>query len=166
MQLSTVLSASLVAVASATYPPINLGTYTTKWELSFIAWSPFTPTTTEEVTKVCDSHGALNGTATWTSVAAYDYYYNTNPVKPVCRNPFNITDDATGTTYYNLELACEDDSVSLTAGPVVTAVVDGNTNKEIQKCVQVPKSGAQYGACTEAYGGAVSYQFACTADGI
>ncbi|KZL87039.1 hypothetical protein CI238_02210 [Colletotrichum incanum] len=134
MQLSTLTGASFLAVASAqnvSYPPINLGTLRFPHGNVFVAWSPFTPTKTQELIDVCDSRGAIKGTATWTAVRTY----NTYVYDPICRNPFNITDDATNTTYYNLELACVDDNIPLTEIPQVTAVVDRATNKTIETCV-------------------------------
>ncbi|KAK1676807.1 hypothetical protein BDP55DRAFT_660812 [Colletotrichum godetiae] len=159
MQLSTLLGASFVAAASAALPPINLGYLSYPHGNLFVAWSPFTPTTTQEITDVCDTRGAVKGTATWTTIRAY----NTYVFKPICRNPFNVTDAVTNTTYYNLELACVDDNIPLYANPEVTAVVDTKTNKTVETCVPVSLNGqSTYGACSDHFSG-VSYSFACSA---
>ncbi|KAL0944728.1 uncharacterized protein CTRU02_202615 [Colletotrichum truncatum] len=163
MQLSTLFGASLLAIASAqetetSYPPINLGYFSFPHGNTFVAWSPFTPTKTQDVELVCDTSGAIKGTATWTGIRTYSTYV----FKPICRNPFNITSDETGETYRNLELACEDDNVPLYARPVVTAVVDRATNKTIQTCVPAVVEGDNYATCTTFRGQGVSYEFACS----
>ncbi|GKT51119.1 uncharacterized protein ColSpa_11300 [Colletotrichum spaethianum] len=164
MQFSTIISAAFLAIASAentTYPPINLGRFYYPHGNQFVAWSPFTPTTTQEVAELCDSRGAIKGTATWTAVRVW----NTYVFDPICRNPFNLTDDATNTTYYNLELACVDDNIPITAEPEVTAVVDRNTNKTIESCVPVPTDTGIGGgvSCTRGADGGLNFQFACSA---
>ncbi|KAF4871690.1 hypothetical protein CGCSCA1_v009048 [Colletotrichum siamense] len=161
MQLTTLVGASFVALASAlntSYPPINLGYFSYPHGNLFVAWSPFTPTKTSDVQEVCDTSGAIQGTATWTSIRAY----NTYVFDPICRNPFNVTDDATNTTYYNLELACEDDDIPLYAEPEVTAVVDVATNRTIQTCVPAVVEGENYASCSKAPYQGVRFSFACS----
>ncbi|TKW49115.1 hypothetical protein CTA1_2604, partial [Colletotrichum tanaceti] len=113
MHFSTLLAATFAAVASAkdtAYPPIiNLGRFGYPHGHQIIAWSPFTPTTTQDVVKLCDTRGAVKGTATWTAVRTV----NTYVLGPLCRKPFNLTDDDTGVTYTDLELACVDDDVDI-----------------------------------------------------
>ncbi|WYZ35947.1 hypothetical protein EsH8_X_000594 [Colletotrichum jinshuiense] len=159
MHFSTLVSAFFVAAASAqnTYPPINLGTYGFPHGNIFVAWSPFTPTTTQEVVDVCDAKGAIQGTATWSAIRTASTYV----LKPICRNPFNITDDATNTTYFNLELACVDDNIDIGLQPQVTAVVDTATNKTIETCVPAPIATTTgcHGTTFESF----SWQFACSA---
>ncbi|KAF4835241.1 hypothetical protein CGCTS75_v002746 [Colletotrichum tropicale] len=161
MQLTTLVGASAVALTSAlntSYPPINLGYFAYPHGNLFIAWSSFTPTKTSEVQEVCDTHGAIHGTATWTSIRAY----NTYVIDPICRNPFNITDDATNTTYYNLELACEDDDIALSLEPEVTAVVDVATNRTVQTCVPSVVEGENSATCSTGTFQAVRFSFACS----
>ncbi|KAK2052692.1 hypothetical protein LY76DRAFT_322872 [Colletotrichum caudatum] len=166
MHFSLLFNAAFVAVASAkttAYPPINLGRFYYPHGNQFVAWAPFTPTTTQEVAEVCDARGAIRGTATWTAVRVW----NTYVFDPICRNPFNITDDATNTTYYNLELACVDDNIPITAEPEVTAVVDRNTNKTIEICAPVPTDSAVGGgvSCSNPANGGLQFQYACTTPG-
>lgn len=161
MHFSTLIAASFLAVASAqdtSYPPINLGTFGYPHGNQFVAWSPFTPTTTQDVGEVCDTRGAITGTATWTAVRVA----NTYVFDPICRNPFNITDDVTNTTYYNLELACVDDNIDIGLEPQVTAVVDTATNKTIETCAPVP-SADSYSQCTIDRSAGLSWKFACSA---
>ncbi|GKT48274.1 uncharacterized protein ColSpa_08455 [Colletotrichum spaethianum] len=159
MQLSTTLGAYFVAVASATLPPINLGYFDYPHGNQFVAWTPFTPTTTQDLTEVVDTLGAVNGTATWTAVRTV----NTYVTDPICRNPFNITDDATNSTYLNLELACVDDNIPIWAQPEVTAVVDRTTNKAIETCVPVTKDGGEWFAqSTNLIGSSLVYAYACS----
>ncbi|GKT59296.1 hypothetical protein ColTof4_12413 [Colletotrichum tofieldiae] len=160
MQLSVLLSASFAAVALASPPPINLGYFSYPHTNEFVAWSPFTPTTTQELAEVCDAQGGFKGSATWTSIrTASTYVY-----EPICRNPFNVTDVVTNTTYYDLELACVDDNIDLAARPEVTAVVDRATNKEIETCVPVLKEDGTswYETCGDFRSG-LNYAFACSA---
>ncbi|WYZ40796.1 hypothetical protein EsH8_IV_001137 [Colletotrichum jinshuiense] len=159
MHLSVLLSASFVAVTSASLPPINLGYFSYPHTNEFVAWSPFIPTATQELAEVCDSQGGFTGTATWSSIrTASTYVY-----EPICRNPFNITDVVTNITYYDLELACLDDNIDLAARPEVTAVVDRATNEVIETCVPVLKDGSSwYESCGDHRSG-LSYDFACSA---
>ncbi|TQN66662.1 hypothetical protein CSHISOI_08791 [Colletotrichum shisoi] len=165
MHFSTLIAAAFVAVASAkdvVYPPIiNLGRFGYPHGNQFIAWSPFTPTTTQDVVKLCDTRGSVKGTATWTAVRTV----NTYVLDPICRKPFNLTDDDTGTTYRNLELACVDDDIPISAEPEVTAVVDRNTNKTVHTCTRVwadSEAGTSQG-CTRSANGGVMYLYACAA---
>lgn len=165
MHFTNLIAASFLAVASAqdiSYPTINLGVFGYPHGNQFVAWSPFTPTTTQEVSEVCDSRGAIKGTATWTAIRVY----NTYVYDPICRNPFNITDDATNTTYYDLELACVDDNISLYEIPQVTAVVDRATNKTVEACapVQTSEPNQWYGPCSSCCGAGVTWSFACSAE--
>ncbi|KAJ0159737.1 hypothetical protein CTA2_9191 [Colletotrichum tanaceti] len=159
MQLSAILGASLVAVAHAILPPINLGAIGYPHGSRFVAWSPFTPTTTQELVEVCDKRGAIKGTATWTEIRVYETYV----FDPICRNPFNITDDATNATYRNLELACVDDNISLYARPEVTAVVDRTTNKTVETCVPVSKDGEEFRSVCSGNIVSMSFGWACSA---
>ncbi|KAF9881478.1 hypothetical protein CkaCkLH20_00624 [Colletotrichum karsti] len=161
MQLSTLIGASFLAMASAqntSYPPINLGYFSYPHGNQFIAWSPFTPTRTQEIEEVCDTYGAIKGTATWTSIRSY----NTYVFDPICRNPFNITSDETGETYYNLEVACVDDNIELQGRPEVTAIVDVATNKTVQTCVPAVVEGENYSSCSTYRGQGVQFSFACS----
>ncbi|OLN83284.1 hypothetical protein CCHL11_03025 [Colletotrichum chlorophyti] len=56
--------------------------------------------------------------------------YETYVFDPICHNPFNIPDDATNTTYRDLELACVDDNIPLYGQPDATAVVDRLTYQQ------------------------------------
>ncbi|EFQ33717.1 uncharacterized protein GLRG_08861 [Colletotrichum graminicola M1.001] len=161
MQLSVLLgTASFAAVTSASLPPINLGHVLVMRENLSVAWSPFTPTTTQDLYDFCDPS---TGTRTWNAIRAVSSGYATGPV---CRNPFNVTDVNTGITYYELELACVDDDIPWTATPEVTAVVDRATNKAVETCVPAL---FEDGSSTETLcntGGGYSlllgYDFACT----
>ncbi|KAK1999413.1 hypothetical protein LX36DRAFT_574394 [Colletotrichum falcatum] len=147
-----------VAAENTTFPPINLGRFSYPHGNQLVAFT-YTPTTTQEVVEVCDTNGAIRGTATWTAVRVW----NTYVFDPICRHPFNITDDATNTTYYNLELACVDDNIPITAEPEVTAVVDRNANKTIETCVPVPTYNGLGDAvsCSKYAGAGLQYQYAC-----
>lgn len=165
MHFPTLIAAALMAVSSSAqdtaYPPINLGTYGYPHGNQFVAWSPFTPTTTQDVTELADTHGAIQGTATWTAVRVY----NTYVFDPICRNPFNITDDATNTTYYDLELACVDDNIDIhETVPQVTAVVDRKTSKTVEACrpVYTADPWEWYGQSSCNCGAGLAWQFACT----
>ncbi|OLN81959.1 hypothetical protein CCHL11_08635 [Colletotrichum chlorophyti] len=161
MQLSTLIAASFLAVASAatTYPPINLGRFGYPHGHHFVAWSPFTPTTTQELDDVCMKRGAIQGTATWTAVRVV----NTYVLGPLCRKAFDITDDVTNITYTNLELACEDDNIAWGIEPVVTAIVDRSTNKTIETCLPVPTdSPASLSGCRPLGPEGLSFKFACS----
>ncbi|KAK2055032.1 hypothetical protein LY76DRAFT_596399 [Colletotrichum caudatum] len=141
MQLPILLGASFVAVAAASLPPINLGNFAYDRTSEVVAWSPFTPTTTQELLDVCNEQGPAFGTKTWTVVQAI----STIITKPLCRNPFNITDVETNTTYYDLELACADEDINLLLAYQVTAVVDRATNRPVETCVPKP---LEDGRCT------------------
>ncbi|KZL82757.1 hypothetical protein CI238_10092 [Colletotrichum incanum] len=159
MQFSLTFTASFVAAASAALPPINLGYFDYPHGNQFVAWTPFTPTTTQELAEVANSLGAIKGTATWTAIRT-DNIYTTDPI---CRNPFNITDDATNSTYLNLELACVNDDVPLWAKPEVTAVVDRTTNTTVETCVPVTQDGgAWFAESTKYIGSSLEYAFACS----
>lgn len=171
MRFSSLLGASLMALSasaqnstnsSTPLPPINLGYLSYPHGNQFMAWTLPTPTT--PLKETCDTRGAgVNGTATWTSIRAYDTYVT----KPICRNPFNVSyeDFTTGrvTTFFNLELACEDDDIALQANPVVTAVVDVATNKTVESCstAPVPSPTGGYVSCTSA-GEGLTWSFACS----
>ncbi|GKT47249.1 uncharacterized protein ColSpa_07430 [Colletotrichum spaethianum] len=142
MQLSILIGTSSVVTALASLPPINLGYFS----------YPHT-------TKVCDAQGGFKGSATWSSIRTDSTYV----CEPICRNPFNVTDVVTNTTYYDLELACVDDNIDLAARPEVTAMFDRVTNKEIETCVPVLKDGASwYETCGDSRSG-LEYSFACSA---
>ncbi|GKT64753.1 hypothetical protein ColTof4_07150 [Colletotrichum tofieldiae] len=159
MQLLIILSTSFVAVSSVALPPINLGYFDYPHGNQFVAWTPFTPATTQELTEVADLLGAIKGTATWTAIRTVNTYIT----DPICRNPFNITDDATNSTYLNLELACVDDNIPLWAQPEVTAVVDRTTNKTVETCIRVTKDGGEWFAESTRYqGSSLVYAFACS----
>lgn len=166
MQLSTLIGASLVAVASAlnsSYPPINLGYYSYPRANTFVAWSPFTPTKTSELVETCDTRGAVKGTGTWSSIRTYSSQIVRDPI---CRNPFNLTDASTGKVYENLEVACEDDNISIYLRPVVTAIVDVATNQTIQTCVPVVAGGElenTYASCSSCCSVGLSWDFTCSA---
>lgn len=81
--------------------------------------------------------------------------------KPICRNPFNLTDPATGVEYHGLELACVDDNVPLSAQPEVTAVVEIRTNKTVERCTPVPFVAGNYVSCTGA-SEVLTWSFACS----
>lgn len=167
MHFPTLIAASILAVVSAQdidYPTINLGTFGYPHGNQFVAWSPFTPTTTQDVVELCDSAGAIQGTATWTAIRVA----NTYVLDPICRKPFNITDDATNTTYYDLELACVDDNIDIHAFPQVTAVVERKTNKTVEACAPVPTVEPYdwYGACQSCCGAGLTWQFACSAETV
>lgn len=137
-------------------PPLNLGYFGYTHGNQFVAWTLPTPTT--PLLETCDTRGAginESATATWTSIRAY----NTYVYKPICRNPFNITDPASGVEYYNLELACVDDNIALYANPEVTAVVDAGTNKTVETCEAVPSG--NYVSCTGA-SEVLTWSFACS----
>nr|XP_036580408.1 uncharacterized protein CTRU02_09638 [Colletotrichum truncatum]KAF6788320.1 hypothetical protein CTRU02_09638 [Colletotrichum truncatum] len=160
MKLAIISSASLMAVSSAqeaSYPPINLGYYFFPRGNMFVAWSPFTPTKTQDIVDVCQVSGATKGTATWTSIRAE---HSGHVYEPICRNPFNITNDETGETYYNLELACTDDNIPLQETPTVTAVVDVASNKVIQTCVPAVVDGAKKATCNPYV--VLDYSFSCS----
>lgn len=164
MHFPTLLAVSSLALASAqedtTYPTINLGTFAYPHGNQFVAWSPFTPTTTQDMSDLCDTNGAMQGTATWTAVRVV----NTYVLDPICRRPFNITDDATNTTYYDLELACVDDDVDIYERvPQVTAVVERRTNRTVEACKPVyTESPYEWsGACTSCCGAGLSWHFTC-----
>ncbi|GKT53001.1 hypothetical protein ColTof4_13027 [Colletotrichum tofieldiae] len=159
MQLFTIVGASFMAVAFAALPPISLGSIGYPHGSRFVAWSPFTPTTTQELVEVCDTRGAIKGTATWTEIRVYETYV----FDPICRNPFNITDDATNTTYRNLELACVDDNIPLYAMPEVTAVVDRTTNKTVETCVPVLKDDKEFRSLCSDNIVAISLGWVCSA---
>ncbi|KAK2038291.1 hypothetical protein LZ31DRAFT_609057 [Colletotrichum somersetense] len=158
MQLPILLGASFVAVATASLPPINLGRYAYPRTNEMVAWSPFTPTTTQDLLDVCNERGPASGSKTWTTIQAISTIIN----KPLCRRPFNVTDIETNTTYYDLELACADEHIDLLTAWQVTAVVDRATNKPVQTCV--PKSSEDGIACTECAGfrSQLCYMYACT----
>lgn len=167
MHFSNLIVASFLAVVSAedtSYPTINLGTFGYPHGNQFVAWSPFTPTTTQDVTELCDTYGAIQGTATWTAIRVA----NTYVLDPICRKPFNITSDATNTTYYDLELACVDDNIAIGLMPQVTAVVERATNKTVEACAPVPSVNPYdwYGQCTAGGGAGVIWQFACSAETV
>lgn len=163
MHFPTLIAASFLAIASAqdtiTYPKINLGRFGYPHGNQFVAWSPFTPTTTQDVVDLCDSNGAIQGTATWTAIRVA----NTYVLDPICRKPFNITDDATNTTYYDLELACVDDNIDIHKWPQVTAVVERKTNRTVEACAPVPSTDPLewYGECKSCCGAGLTWQFAC-----
>ncbi|KAK2033231.1 hypothetical protein LX32DRAFT_635403 [Colletotrichum zoysiae] len=157
MQLPILLGASFVAVAAASLPPINLGYFAYDRTNEIVAWSPFTPTTTQELLDVCNEQGPAFGTKTWTTIRAVSTIVN----KPLCRNPFNVTDVETNTTYYDLELACADEDEDLLNAYQVTAVVDRATNKPVETCVQKPLEG---GGCTFCGGfrSMLCFDYVCT----
>jgi hypothetical protein len=165
MHFPTLIAAAALAVSSASaedtrYPTINLGTFGYPHGNQFVAWSPFTPTTTQDVTEVADTYGAIQGTATWTAIRVS----NTFTTKPICRNPFNITSDATNITYYDLELACVDDNVDINVRvPQITAVVDRKTSKTVEACKPVftkdPSEWWGQSSCN--CGAGVAWQFTC-----
>ncbi|KAL0932613.1 uncharacterized protein CTRU02_211576 [Colletotrichum truncatum] len=160
MQLSTLIGASFLAVASAqntSYAPINLGYYYFPRGNFFVAWSPFTPTKTQEVVDTCLARGAVQGTATWSTIRERHSGY---VLGPICRNPFNVTNDETGETYYNLELACTDDNIPIEQNPTVTAVVDVASNKVVQTCVPAVVEGGETATCNTWTG--LEYAFACS----
>ncbi|KAH8763270.1 hypothetical protein F5883DRAFT_114597 [Diaporthe sp. PMI_573] len=164
MHFATLITAAFLAVSSAqdiTYPTINLGTFGYPHGNQFVGWSPFTPTTTQDVSELCDTFGAIQGTATWTAIRVA----NTYVLDPICRKPFNITDDATNTTYYDLELACVDDNIDIHEFPQVTAVVERKTSKTVEACAPVfTESPYEYwnGPCTHGGGAGLTWQFACS----
>ncbi|KAF6810128.1 hypothetical protein CSOJ01_06540 [Colletotrichum sojae] len=165
MQLSTLIGASFVAVASAlnsSYPPINLGYYSFPHGNIFVAWSPFTPTKTSELLEVCDTSGAVKGTGTWTGIRTQSTY----TLDPICRKPFNYTDASTGQKYYNVEAACEDDNIDIGLRPVVTAIVDVASNTTVQTCVPVVASGEleeTWVSCSACCSTGLQWSFACSA---
>ncbi|TDZ38292.1 hypothetical protein CTRI78_v010881 [Colletotrichum trifolii] len=162
MHFSSLIKASLLALAAAqnvSYSPLSLGYFSYPHGNAFIAWSPFVPTKTSDIQDICDTAGAIKGTATWTAVR----FYNTYAVDPICRKPFNYTSDETGERFYNVELACVDDDIEWTRRPEVTAVVEVATNKTIQTCVPVvfPEGELTYSGCSPFSAQGVSYNFAC-----
>ncbi|KAK2052108.1 hypothetical protein LY76DRAFT_598861 [Colletotrichum caudatum] len=161
MQLSVHLGiASFTAIASASLPPINLGHAILLRTNLFVAWSPFTPTTTQDLYDFC---GPATSTRTWNAIRAVSTGYATGPV---CRNPFNITDVDTGITYHDLELACVDDNLPWAYTPQVTAVVDRATNKAVETCVPASFADGSFleTFCDRGEGGLsilLGYDFAC-----
>jgi len=124
-----------------------------------VAWSPFTPTTTQELLDVCNEQGPAFGTPTWTVIRAA----STFAYEPICRNPFSITDTDTNTTYNDLELACVDDDIDYNVSPQVTAVVDRATNKAVQTCVSLQSDGrGLFTNCGGGFSSALYYDYACT----
>lgn len=159
LPLAALVLATLTTAQDTTaLPPLNLGYWGYTHGNQFVAWVP--PTPTVPLLTTCDTRGASNAsapTATWTSIRAY----NTYVFKPICRNPFNITDPATGAVFAQLELACVDDNVPLAAQPEVTAVVDVATNRTVETCVAVPfVRGSGYTSCTGA-SEVLTWSFAC-----
>ncbi|KAK1981212.1 hypothetical protein LZ30DRAFT_593175 [Colletotrichum cereale] len=159
MRLSILLGASCAAIASASLPPINLGYFAYQRDNEIVAWSPFTPTTTQELLDVCNERGPAFGTPTWSVIrAASTYAY-----EPICRNPFNVTDTETNTTYYDLELACVDDDIDYNLSPEVTAVVDRATNRAVETCVPVSlEDGSSWYTSCGGFRSMLRYEYACT----
>ncbi|KAK2003317.1 hypothetical protein LX36DRAFT_707212 [Colletotrichum falcatum] len=157
MQLSILLGASsAVLAAAASFPPINLGYYAMPQRVNqIVAWSPSTPTTTQELAGVCNEQGPFYGTPTWTAIRTVSTY----AYAPVCRNPFSITDVETNTTYHDLELACVDDDIDWNAWPEVTAVVDRATNEAVETCV--PATGLEAWCGDGPFQHLLRYEWAC-----
>ncbi|POS70654.1 hypothetical protein DHEL01_v210949 [Diaporthe helianthi] len=164
MHFPALIAASFLAVVSAeniTYPDINLGIFGYPHGNHYVAWSPFTPTTTQDMSDLCTNKGSMRGTATWTTIRVV----NTYALDPICRKPFNITDDSTNTTYYDLELACVDDNIDYYSFPQVTAVVERKTNRTVEACAPVPTMADGHGwtgDCQFCCGAGLSWQYACT----
>ncbi|TDZ30045.1 hypothetical protein C8035_v003522 [Colletotrichum spinosum] len=161
MKLILLLSAGSWALVSArNISSINLGHYRFPHNDVFIAWSPFTPSTTEELDELCVKSGAIKGTATWSAVRTS----STDTTGPICGSPFNVTSDETGVTYRDLELACSDDNSEGLASQV-TAVVDAASKQTVQTCVPVLKDGEEFylhEGCSNYHGSSVSFNFACS----
>ncbi|KAK0377364.1 hypothetical protein CPAR01_06540 [Colletotrichum paranaense] len=163
MKCSTIIAASSLALVSAgncSLPQINLGHFSFPHTNMFVAWSPYTPTTIQELDDVCVKAGAIKGTATWTAVRTASTYTS----GPICGNPFNITSDETGVTYRNLELACSDDN-SEGLATQVTAIVDATSQTTVQTCTPVLVDGQPFrlgDGCSNYRGSSLSFDFACS----